>query len=145
MSETCQTCHGEGEILVCCDDMCVGQGYCNHGDGMHTCPECHGEGFEEDLVGDDYDDGDDFADDPLGRPGCFDPWSLQTCQVCGCTDSRACVVRGVPCHWVEEDLCSACAVMNKGELRRRLRAENRARKAHVRQLHRQGHRSPRRF
>jgi ParB family chromosome partitioning protein len=31
------------------------------------------------------------------------------CRVCGCTDDNACVVEGVPCHWVEEDLCSACA------------------------------------
>lgn len=32
-----------------------------------------------------------------------------TCRVCGCTDSRACVTNGAPCHWVEADLCSACA------------------------------------
>jgi chromosome partitioning protein len=33
------------------------------------------------------------------------------CRVCGCTegDCRQCVERtGMPCHWVEEDLCSAC-------------------------------------
>lgn len=30
------------------------------------------------------------------------------CRVCGCTDLNACVTDGVPCHWVEEDLCSAC-------------------------------------
>jgi len=39
------------------------------------------------------------------------------CRVCGCTDDdcRQCIERtGEPCHWVEEDLCSACAV----ELRR---------------------------
>ena len=34
------------------------------------------------------------------------------CRVCGCTDHdcRACIERtGKPCHWVETDLCSACA------------------------------------
>jgi hypothetical protein len=30
------------------------------------------------------------------------------CRGCGCTDWNACVVNGVPCHWVEADLCSAC-------------------------------------
>lgn len=34
----------------------------------------------------------------------------RTCRVCGCTDTSACVVRGVACHWVApgDDLCSAC-------------------------------------
>ena len=31
------------------------------------------------------------------------------CRKCGCTETRACVTDGVACHWVEEDLCSACA------------------------------------
>jgi hypothetical protein len=34
------------------------------------------------------------------------------CRVCGCTDDdcRQCIEKtGSPCHWVEEDLCSACA------------------------------------
>lgn len=33
------------------------------------------------------------------------------CRVCGCTDSdcSGCVARtGAPCHWVRNDLCSAC-------------------------------------
>ena len=33
------------------------------------------------------------------------------CRICGCTDGdcRQCVEKtGQPCHWVEEDLCSAC-------------------------------------
>jgi len=33
------------------------------------------------------------------------------CRICGCTegDCRQCVEKtGKPCHWVEEDLCSAC-------------------------------------
>ena len=38
--------------------------------------------------------------------------TVRTCRVCGCTDNdcRGCFERtGKPCHWVEEDLCSACA------------------------------------
>jgi hypothetical protein len=34
------------------------------------------------------------------------------CRVCGCTDDdcRQCIAKtGQPCHWVEPDLCSACA------------------------------------
>lgn len=38
----CPTCWGEGEISVCCDDLC--QEVCIHGDGMIVCPECGGEG-----------------------------------------------------------------------------------------------------
>lgn len=37
--------------------------------------------------------------------------SDRTCRVCGCTDDdcRGCIERtGHPCHWVTEDLCSAC-------------------------------------
>jgi chromosome partitioning protein len=33
------------------------------------------------------------------------------CRVCGCTDGdcHQCIEKtGVPCHWVEDDLCSAC-------------------------------------
>jgi hypothetical protein len=33
------------------------------------------------------------------------------CRICGCTDDdcHQCVEKtGQPCHWVEEDLCSAC-------------------------------------
>lgn len=42
--------------------------------------------------------------------------SKRKCRVCGCTNDRACLVEGGPgedilslCHWVEPDLCSACA------------------------------------
>ena len=35
--------------------------------------------------------------------------SAGICRVCGCTDERACVTPAGPCHWVEPDLCSACA------------------------------------
>ena len=32
----------------------------------------------------------------------------RTCRGCGCTDAQACVVDGIPCHWVDPTLCSAC-------------------------------------
>lgn len=37
---------------------------------------------------------------------------MNTCRICGCTDHDCtwCVVlTDEPCHWVEPDLCSACA------------------------------------
>lgn len=33
---------------------------------------------------------------------------FRRCRVCGCTDAHACIDGGVPCHWVADDLCSAC-------------------------------------
>jgi hypothetical protein len=39
----------------------------------------------------------------------------RVCRVCGCTDDdcRQCIEKtGEPCHWVEDDLCSACAGEN---------------------------------
>lgn len=33
----------------------------------------------------------------------------RACRECGCTQNHACVTAGVACHWVEPDLCSACA------------------------------------
>lgn len=36
---------------------------------------------------------------------------VRHCRVCGCTDhdcSRCIERQGEPCHWVEDDLCSAC-------------------------------------
>lgn len=30
------------------------------------------------------------------------------CRICECTNSKACMIEGVPCHWIEEDLCSSC-------------------------------------
>lgn len=50
---TCLTCGGEGIIITCCDDICVGSGHCIHGDGEEYCPDCEGEGF----IDDDSDDG----------------------------------------------------------------------------------------
>lgn len=38
----CLTCYGEGIIITCCDDICVGGGHCIHGDGEEVCPHCHG-------------------------------------------------------------------------------------------------------
>lgn len=38
------------------------------------------------------------------------------CRECGCTDNdcRGCIERtGIPCHWVEHDLCSACVSEDK--------------------------------
>ena len=32
----------------------------------------------------------------------------RTCRLCGCTDRRACVTAGAPCHWVAAEVCSAC-------------------------------------
>jgi hypothetical protein len=32
----------------------------------------------------------------------------QTCQVCGCTETTACMTGGRACHWVSYNLCSAC-------------------------------------
>jgi len=39
----CNTCMGEGFIVVCIDDMCRGCGECMHGDGEIPCPDCGGE------------------------------------------------------------------------------------------------------
>lgn len=36
--------------------------------------------------------------------------NVRSCRVCGCTERRACVTAGVPCWWVEADLCSTCRV-----------------------------------
>jgi len=38
---------------------------------------------------------------------------MTTCRECGCTDSAACLVAGVPCMWVEADLCSGCASVSQ--------------------------------
>jgi len=35
------------------------------------------------------------------------------CRVCGCTDHDACTVLDVPCCWIAEDLCSACAPLGQ--------------------------------
>lgn len=51
MSETCTRCDGTGEIVNCCDDLCVGSGVCIH-DSYAVCPECRGRGefYDDDEV-----------------------------------------------------------------------------------------------
>jgi len=36
--------------------------------------------------------------------------ATRECRCCGCTEDNACTTEAGPCHWVEVDLCSACAV-----------------------------------
>lgn len=47
----------------------------------------------------------------LGEPWC--PGALvaneRKCRVCGCTDATPCMHTGLPCWWIEKDLCSDCA------------------------------------
>lgn len=38
----------------------------------------------------------------------------RACRVCGCTQDAACLTNGVACHWVDDDLCSACDVRTDG-------------------------------
>lgn len=38
------------------------------------------------------------------------------CRTCGCTDARACATISGGCHWVEPDLCSACADLSPGHV-----------------------------
>lgn len=37
---------------------------------------------------------------------------IRRCRQCGCTDDRACEGG---CYWVEEDLCSACALKEQSD------------------------------
>lgn len=41
---TCWGCGGEGNEILCCDDLCHGQGWCMHGDNA-ACRECGGDGY----------------------------------------------------------------------------------------------------
>lgn len=34
--------------------------------------------------------------------------NVRRCRICRCTDDRACLTPTGPCHWIEQDLCSAC-------------------------------------
>lgn len=46
--------------------------------------------------------------------------TIRTCRVCNCTelDCSGCWQRtGHPCHWVAEDLCSACVPASQAPLR----------------------------
>lgn len=40
----CPHCGGEGQFMLCCDDLCHGQGHCIHGDNYYACPSCNGSG-----------------------------------------------------------------------------------------------------
>lgn len=43
---------------------------------------------------------------------------VRTCRSCGCTDADClpCIQRtGVPCYWIDADLCSACAPRNAAD------------------------------
>lgn len=42
--DVCPECYGEGWKVVCWDDICVGQGWCMHGDGDAPCPVCNPDG-----------------------------------------------------------------------------------------------------
>lgn len=36
--------------------------------------------------------------------------AVRACRFCACTESNACVSPSLdPCHWVRQDVCSACA------------------------------------
>lgn len=59
---TCMTCGGDGYIVTCVDDTCVGIGHCMHGDGEETCPDCSGEGEIFDGDDDLYPDDDDIVE-----------------------------------------------------------------------------------
>lgn len=42
-------------------------------------------------------------------PVCRHPTPVRFCRECGCWELEACLDGdGVPCHWIEPDLCSAC-------------------------------------
>lgn len=50
---------------------------------------------------------DGVASDEPGLPGF--PVSERQCKSCRCDDLHACEgPDGLPCYWVEDDLCSAC-------------------------------------
>lgn len=62
-------------------------------------------------------------------PGKARPAAVRTCRVCGCTDDdcRRCIAKtGRPCHWVEEDLCSACEAEEDEDVRRQIEEFDRA-------------------
>ena len=38
---------------------------------------------------------------------------MNQCRECRCTDDRCCSLAGVPCYWIERDLCSTCAPIGR--------------------------------
>jgi len=41
------------------------------------------------------------------------PTNQPRCDTCGCSDHDACGINGVPCTWIEENLCSTCASLEQ--------------------------------
>ena len=69
--------------------------------------EEHGAGFDPSAYEVSFATGTAFLVLGLTDPGL----PIRTCRICGCTDEdcSACIEKtGIPCHWVEKDLCSAC-------------------------------------
>lgn len=66
------------------------------------------------VCGEWLNDGEDGDGYPITCAGCLN--DEQICRKCGCTDDDCgqCVEKtGQACHWVEDDLCSACVVKPK--------------------------------
>lgn len=52
------------------------------------------------------------AEDAMECRLAADPPRVRSCRVCGCTDDDClvCILwTGIPCSWIEADLCSSCA------------------------------------
>lgn len=41
--------------------------------------------------------------------------SIRRCRICRCTKTLGCDTPDGPCHWIAEDLCSACAGISIGQ------------------------------
>lgn len=77
------------------------------------CPLCSTPLHDGACVGVGDEEGDDAENDDEESD-----WSEMQCRVCGCTDldCRGCIERtGKACHWVEANLCSACAPGAEGD------------------------------
>jgi hypothetical protein len=92
-------------IEIGADGLCHFECGCSIGSGLMPCGEalcsCVPAKNNPDRA---KQEGAGFWMEPM--PGC-----IRTCRVCGCTDYNCavCIERtGEPCHWAEEDLCSAC-------------------------------------
>ncbi len=74
----------------------------------------------------------EFAGIPLPEPILkkhAEAVEVRKCRVCGCTDDDCsqCIKKtGEPCHWVEDDLCSACVVPEPEEILEKLKESNKA-------------------
>lgn len=59
-----------------------------------------------------------LSGDTSGYPNGSNQSELRKCRICGCTDNNCsqCIEKtGAPCHWIEDDLCSACADVYRNE------------------------------